>query len=180
MLYFGYKKPWSGPLTLKERLRIPKECEPYVNDYKINLFQIAFLTEEQVKLFKSDFRIVADYLVQMRKNNDYVPDPTYFKHVHETIQLLTVMAQDSRFEEVYQEKLKQHKEGVFKMNMCDVFDKYENSGRAEGKAEGIIEGENKLALLVGKLCSLKRFDDVKKVAEDQNYRSALMKEFSIG
>jgi hypothetical protein len=30
---------------------------------------IAFLSEEQVLMFKSDFRIVADYFVQMRKNN---------------------------------------------------------------------------------------------------------------
>ena len=41
VLYFGHDKPWNGPLSLKERLNIPKEFEPYVNDYKINLFQIA-------------------------------------------------------------------------------------------------------------------------------------------
>ena len=48
VLYFGHDKPWNGPLSLKERLNIPKEFEPYVNDYKINLFQIAYLTHEQV------------------------------------------------------------------------------------------------------------------------------------
>ena len=40
--------------------------EPYVNDYKINLFQIAYLTYEQVNLFQSDFKVVADYFVQKR------------------------------------------------------------------------------------------------------------------
>lgn len=34
-----------------------------VNDYRINLFEIAYLSNEQVNLFKSDFRIVADYFV---------------------------------------------------------------------------------------------------------------------
>lgn len=63
VLYFGHEKPWSGPLSLKERLNVPKEFEPYVNDYKINLFQIAYLTREQVELFQSDFKVVADYFV---------------------------------------------------------------------------------------------------------------------
>ena len=51
VLYFGHDKPWNGPLSLKERLNIPREFEPYINDYKINLFQIAYLTHEQVELF---------------------------------------------------------------------------------------------------------------------------------
>ena len=68
-----WPKPWNGPLSLKERLNIPKEFEPYVNDYKINLFQIAYLTHEQVELFQSDFKVVADYFVQKRENGDYFP-----------------------------------------------------------------------------------------------------------
>lgn len=38
----------------------------YVNDYKINVFEVAFLTPEQVNMFKSDFREVADFFVQKR------------------------------------------------------------------------------------------------------------------
>ena len=39
VLYFGHKKHWDQPLRLKERLDIPPEFEPYVNDYKVNLFE---------------------------------------------------------------------------------------------------------------------------------------------
>lgn len=67
VLYFGHEKHWSQPLRLKECLDIPPEFEPYVNDYRINLFEIAYLTQEQVALFQSDFRIVADYFVQKRE-----------------------------------------------------------------------------------------------------------------
>ncbi|MGM9928888.1 MAG: hypothetical protein ACI35P_13155 [Bacillus sp. (in: firmicutes)] len=42
---------------------IPPEFEEFVNDYKINLFEIAYLTREQIDMFQSDFRIVADYFV---------------------------------------------------------------------------------------------------------------------
>ena len=66
VLYFGHERHWSGQATLKERLSIREELDPYVNDYRINLFEIAFMEPEEVELFQSDFRAVADYFVQMR------------------------------------------------------------------------------------------------------------------
>ena len=39
--------------------------------------EITYLEEENVELFQSDFKIVADYLVQMRKHNDYKPFMNY-------------------------------------------------------------------------------------------------------
>ena len=52
-----------------------------MQDYRINVFEIAYLTPEQVKLFQSDFRIVADYFVQKRLNHEYKPSPQKMKHV---------------------------------------------------------------------------------------------------
>ena len=63
VLYFG-KSPWTGPTTLKQCLdkkKYPKEFEPYLNDYKIHVFDIPRLSEKQVDMFQSDFRIAADY-----------------------------------------------------------------------------------------------------------------------
>lgn len=128
ILYYGHTKHWDQPKSLKERLEIPSEFDEFVNDYKINLFEIAFLTSEQVELFQSDFRIVADYFVQKRKNGDYIPDSREIKHVQETLQLLSVMTNDNRFEEAYNENV----EGGPK-NMCDVLDRVENKGRREGE-----------------------------------------------
>ncbi len=62
VLYFGNPR-WCGPKSIKEMVEIPEGLEEYVNDYKIHVFEIAHLTEEQVKRFRSDFRIVADYFV---------------------------------------------------------------------------------------------------------------------
>ena len=42
--------------------------KPFVNDYRVNVFEIPRLTAEQVEQFKSDFRIVADYFVQMGRD----------------------------------------------------------------------------------------------------------------
>ena len=182
VLYFGHDKPWNGPLSLKERLNIPKEFEPYVNDYKINLFQIAYLTHEQVELFQSDFKVVADYFVQKQENGDYVPSSQDLTHVQETLQLLSIMTNDNRFEEAYNTNTDGQKGGLH--NMCDVLDKVENRGIAKGiekgKAEGKIEGEDTLALLMKKLFDLNRIEDAKRASESKEYRTQLMKEFGIG
>lgn len=134
VLYFGHDKPWNGPLSLKERLNIPKEFEPYVNDYKINLFQIAYLT-----------------------------------HVQETLQLLSIMTNDNRFEEAYNTNTDGQKGGP--RNMCDVLDKVENRGKAEGA--------NSVALLMKKLFDQNRIEDAKRASEDKEYRTRLMKELGI-
>ena len=126
----------NKPLTLHGCLDIPEELKPYVNDYKINLFEIAYLTEEQVSLFKSDFRIVADYFVQMRKNNSYVAKPETIKHVHELLELMSVLTNDQRFVDVYNAM------GKEAASMCEVLDQIEKKGIEKG-----IEREQKHIIL---------------------------------
>ena len=198
VLYFGYKHRWNRNLSLKERIRIPKELEPYVNDYKINLFQIAYLTREQAALFKSDFRIIADYLVHKREHHEacikakklgaappsakYTPPAIPIKHVHETLQLLSVLTGDNRFEEAYNNITKG---GTH--TMCEFLDFVENrginkgriEGMLEGKIKGRLEGETNTVLLMKHLFDQNRIDDAKRAASDDSYRQKLMKELLI-
>ena len=132
VLYFGHKKHWDKPLSLMERLKVPEKFKPFVNDYKVNLFEIAFLDEEKVKLFKSDFKVVADYFVQMRKTGNYVPNAEQIVHVKETLGLLSIMTNDSRFEDALNADA-YFDDGKEIRNMCDVLDRVENKGRAEGE-----------------------------------------------
>lgn len=164
VLYFGYDRPWNGPLSLKERMDIPEELEAYMNDYRINLFQIAYLTQEQVQNFQSDFRIVADYFVQKREKGDYVPSTQEITHVQETLQLLSVMTNDRRFEEIYNER--NRVEGGLH-NMCDVLDRAVN------------KGEDQVALLMKKLFDANRIEDAKRASQDKEYRNKLLKELKI-
>ena len=117
VLHFGMKE-WSSPHNLKGVIDIPKELEPYVNDYKANIFNIAFLDDETVQMFQSDFRIVADFFVQKRKNKDYVPDEHKIKHVDEMLKLLQVLTGDDRYNVKFSETEK--KEDI---KMCDVMEK---------------------------------------------------------
>ena len=127
VLYFG-TTPWNYGRHLTDLMEIPKGFEPYVSDYEMkNLYEIAFLTPEQVKLFRSDFRYVADYLVQKRLTNDYKPSADLLQHVDETLKLMSVLTDDRRFEEVIQEL-----PGKGGTSMCTVLDKVENKGKLEG------------------------------------------------
>ncbi len=91
VLYFG-TQPWKKSLSLYESLDIPEELKPFTNDYKVNLFEIAYLTDEQVAMFQSDFKIVADFFVQLRKygkNATFTDD--IMIHVDEITQLFSVL-----------------------------------------------------------------------------------------
>lgn len=125
--------------------------------------------------------MAADYFVQKRENGDYVPSSQDLTHVQETLQLLSIMTNDHRFEDAYNTSTDDRKGGP--RNMCDVLDKVESRGIEKGIAKGIVKGEsrgeNKMALLVKKLLDQNRIDDVKRASEDEKSRAELMKEFGI-
>ena len=181
VLYFGYKKHWDAPMWLHEAVDIPEIFKPYVTDMKINLFEIAFLTDEQLSCFHSDFKIVADYFIQKRRNGDYVPSREKLQHVEAVLQLLSVMTEDTRFEEVLNQEDSSGRGGV--NNMCDVLDRVEARGVAIGEARGVAigekKGESKLADLIIKLFASGRGDEVERAAKDEKYRAGLFKEFHI-
>ena len=153
---------------------IPKELDKYVNDYEIHVFEIAFMDQKEVNLFQSDFRVVADFFVQKRKNGNYKPKPQDLKHVQETLQLLSVMTNDHRFEDVYNEASDAQKGEM--RNMCEILDKIENRGIAKGNAQG----KEQMADLMKILLTENRIEDAKRAAEDPAYCDELMKQYGIG
>lgn len=167
VLYFGYDRHWKTPRTLFDCLDIPEEIKPYVNDYRMNLYEVAYLSDEQVGMFTSDFKVVADYFVQMRKNKNYVASEVTIKHVHELLQLMAVMTQDNRFEDVYSPDMEKRA-----MTMCEVLDRVEN----KGIQKGIIQGEDTILSLMNYLLSNNRTEDAKKATEDKDYRNKLLTE----
>lgn len=129
VLYFG-EHHWTKSKTLYECLDIKEQLKPYVNDYKLNLFEIAYLSDEQVRMFKSDFRVVADYFVQTRKNKKYIPSLDELRHVQAVFQFMEVMTGNHEFRNVSMKR-----EGG-KITMYDAI--------ADIKQEGIQEGVKKV------------------------------------
>ena len=147
VLYFGYKKRWDQPKTLHELLgdRLTDKLKPFVSDYRINVCEVAWLDEETVQLFRSDFRIVADFFRQLRINGDYVPGSDEIAHVREVLQLLSAVTKNRHYEEAYSAMQEENQGEVH--TMMSFLEKAEqrgyNSGKIDGYNDGKIDGERK-------------------------------------
>ena len=157
VLYFGQKR-WIKGQSLYDILDITDEWKPYVSDYKINIFEIAYLTPEQVKMFKSDFRIVVDYFVQMRINKDSIPSKETIKHVDEVLKLMSVLTQDERFEQAQENGNK----GGLK-NMCEVLDRAEARGELKGAVRAYLDVKVPIEEIAEKLNI--SVEEVRKIAD---------------
>lgn len=151
VLYFGTDKRWSYAKTLKELIKVPNYLDDYVNDIKINVFEIAWLSDDVIEKFTSDFKIVARFFADKRKYTDYIPkDKTTIKHVDAVLKLLSAMTKDKRYESVLSD-------GKEVETMCEVAEKLEQKGKTEGKAEGkaeIIKNMIKDGMAIEKIAQL--------------------------
>lgn len=170
VLYFGYKKHWDKARTLYESLgrNMDSDLEPFINDYKINLFEIAWLKDGQVAGFKSDFRIVADYFVQMRKNGYYNGSVSKVRHMREVLQLLSVLTDDSRFLKT----IDGVKEGDEPKNMSEALDIIEK----KGIEQGIEQGMKTINMLHARLLKDGRIKDLERSVSDSAYQEQLLAE----
>ena len=133
VLYFGTEEKWSKAKHLYDCFEIPEKLKPFVNDYKINVFNIAFLSPKTIAMFKSDFKIIAEYFRAKRLNQKYKGSQEKLKHANETLKMFSALTGDNSFEKVYNEG-NSKKGGI---TMCDVVERI----RDEGITEGILEGK---------------------------------------
>jgi len=164
VLYFG-QELWNYPKSLKECFEPPlaedeitKVLKEYIQDYRVHLFDIPRLTEKQVQLFQSDFKIVADYFINVYNTKEYVPDDAVIAHVDEFLKLMKVLTGDKRFEEVAH-TIAEKEEG--EVRMCRILDERE------------AKGEEKMGKLIGILLSQNLVEEAKKVTEDKEERERL-------
>ena len=133
VLYFGIKSKWTAPKKLQDCFKIPEELKPFVSDYKINVFNIAWLSDEQINMFKSDFKFVAKYFQTKRKNKKYIPTTEEIEHVDSLLKMFIALTGDKHFESLYNEgNLKNKKGGV---TMCDIVQGFVDEGRKKEREE---------------------------------------------
>ena len=141
VLYFG-DSPWGSSVSLSETLALQEELRPYLNDYRIHLFEVAFLSDEQIERFHSDFRAVAEYFRSVRTGEAF--SPHRIKHVEEVLQLFAALTKDPRYLDVLSEDWLRQEGGV---TMCELLDRYIKVGEEKGLKEGLEEGLEKGEIL---------------------------------
>ena len=142
VLYFGTEEKWSKAKHLYDCFEVPEKLKPFVNDYKINVFNIAFLSSKTIAMFKSDFKIIAEYFRAKRLNQKYKGSKEKLKHANETLKMFSALTGDDSFEKVYNE-------GNFKkggITMCDVVERIRDEGITAGINKGIAEEKERIIM----------------------------------
>jgi len=181
ILFFG-DKAWSGSKNLADSFvpklpenKIAEKISKYVSDYRINVFDIGNLREEDIEKFRSDFKLVAEYFVNVRcSNSDYVPSGKSIVHVDEFLKLMSVLTGDKRYEEYIDLYTEEEKRGG-KVNMCKILDARESKGRKEGRTEG----EQRVLELISKLVAEGKSNEIKLISSDEALRNKLYVEYGL-
>ena len=185
VLYFGLTR-WNKPKNLKDILDIPTGLEDFVSDYKINVFEIAFLPEETVNRFKSDFRLVAKYFTNIRKNPYYIPeDENEIKHVDAVLKFLSIMSGSEKalekFMSIGEREVKNMSDGpltkLYYKGVSDGKEQGLEQGIEKGREQGIIQGVNETLLKVylncrGKGMSIEESEDIVHFADREDLELA--------
>lgn len=97
VLYFGTTH-WDGHKNLLSYFdSVSEDLQPFLNDYHINLFELAFLDDEARSLFTSDFRYIVDYLHQVRVSKSYKAPEGDVQYADELIKFLAAFSHDRVF-----------------------------------------------------------------------------------
>ncbi len=136
-LYLGYEKHWNAPLTLNSCFHMPKNLQPYVSDYKTNLFEVAWLDEKTTSKFQSDFRFIVEYCTQAQKKVIWEPMYGEADHINEIFELLYDMTDDERFLIVLEEP----RLGGNSTMPSVVLDRIEYRGMMLGRDDGLTTGK---------------------------------------
>ena len=198
VLYMGYDRNWKYSNSLLDLLEVDDNLKPYVNDYKINVFEIAFLDREKIELFKSDFRMLADYLYQMRTTNSYKGDESNIKHVDEILMLMSAMSGFKNVENIIKvahERKVSNMKGFFELAEEKGIEKGIELGRTEGREEGLelgrtegreeglqlgrTEGADMVSELNTILAREGNLEKIIKANTDKIYRNELLKKYRL-
>ena len=136
VLNFNTKKRWSTPKSIKESLKnkYPIELDEYINDYKVNVIDVAFMDKEDIEKLNSDFKAVAKYYYLKRNNIEDFEElgDCNLKYPVQTFATMKALTGDSRFEIAYNDYVETHKDDK-EVTMEKILDDLINKGISEGK-----------------------------------------------
>lgn len=127
--------PWNTSKSLHNIMTILNEFKSHVQNYEVNVFDIAFLEDEVIERFTSDFKLVAKFFKNKRLGKQNLFEDDKINHVQEFMDFLAVFTNDQRYKDIKTELLKIEKEGR-PVRMCNVAQALEEKGIEKGIEEG--------------------------------------------
>lgn len=120
---------------------IPEKLKPFIQDYEVKVFDIAFLEDDVIDAFTSDFKIIARFFKEKRMGKSAVmeDDKTALKHVEAVLDLLKVFTKDSRYNDASELLRSRILEGD-EIYMCSIAEALEKKGIEKGIEQGREQG----------------------------------------
>ena len=133
------EKPWDGTKSLIDIMKVPEEFKSYVQDYKVKVFDIAFLEDDIIENFTSDFKLVANFFKNKRLGRQDSFGTDEITHVQELIDFFAVFTNEKRYRKIKNKLTKMKKKGMV-VRMCHIAQALEEEGIKKGMEQGVKQG----------------------------------------
>ena len=133
-----------------ELLKLPKALEKFINNYKIHVIEVAWLSDEERQMLTGDFRILADVLNEQRTTGKILGSNRRVRHAKALLAALSAITGNPHFEEIQFESLKEDK-----VTMRNLMEDYNNKLIAQGYEQcrkdmrNLMEGYNNQLIAQG-------------------------------
>lgn len=133
------EKEWKTSRSLYDMMALPSDLVKYVQDYKINVFDVAFLEDDVIEKFTSDFKAVARFFKDKRlllEANDTIE----IKHPAEIADLFSVFTGDEGYRDAVPNVIKKKEKGEV-ITVCTYTETIRDSGKIEMLFELVESGD---------------------------------------
>ena len=179
VLYFGEKHWGEQSVSLKGMFNGPDALQKYMQNYCVYVFEIARLSEEELKKFRSDFGFLAEFMVRKRKAEPFrITQDQEILHVDEVLKMLSVFAEDEYVEKVSKALAKRQEKGERIMG-CNISKAWMDLGRKEGIREGIEANSKEMNLFITYMLRDNRIEELKRSASDSTFQKKLFEEYGL-
>lgn len=166
---------WGRVRSLRDLMGdIPEELEPYFQDYRIHVFDIAFLADEVIESFQSDFKVVARFFKNRRLRKPALADDTELDYPAEIAELLAVFSGEKEYIDMIPAIRLAEQKGE-RVTMCWVAQELIEKGEKQGEKRG----ENLMAALIQKLFADGRNEDAQKAVNSERDRKKFYQEYGL-
>lgn len=133
------EKEWKTSRSLYDMMALPSDLAKYVQDYKINVFDVAFLEDDVIEKFTSDFKAVARFFKDKRLRLE-VNDTIEIKHPAEIADLFSVFTGDEGYRDAVTNVIKKKEKGEV-ITVCTYTETIRDSGKIEMLFELVESGD---------------------------------------
>lgn len=133
------EKEWKTSRSLYDMMALPSDLAKYVQDYKINVFDVAFLEDDVIEKFTSDFKAVARFFKDKRLRLE-VNDTIEIKHPAEIADLFSVFTGDEGYRDAVPNVIKKKEKGEV-ITVCTYTKTIRDSGKIEMLFELVESGD---------------------------------------